>query len=590
MRRLALIAALFAAAVAYLTSIAGADDTHTYKIEMYNAFGIVKGSDIRIAGVNAGSVTDLDITADKRALVTVETSGPLGVLGKDTRCASQPQSLIAEYFLTCSPKGPPLADGGTIPANQVEQTVQSDLVQNTLREPFKQRLALLINEFGTALAGNPHDLNQAIQLGAPALQQLKKALDILAAQNRTIRDLNANSDVIIRQLAARRTDVVRFIQEARDTAAISAQRRADLSADFDKLDNFLHQLRPTLAKLGGLAQQQTPLLSDLHAAAPGLNTLALKLPAFNHATERSLESLGQAAVPGRQALKQGKDEIQTLAASGRHAFSAADTLDKFLLDLDSPKRAVEIDQRAAKACSDKTKPCYSTGRSAPTGYTGLEGLLNYVYYQTGALNQYDDVGHLLHFSLFDVGASPCGNYNAGDNPSDNDPPPGSHTIGVPKAGGGTTTDLRQADPCVAWLGPNQPGINQNINAPPYPSSVCPNGSEDTSLCDPNGSASANRQSRSGGGAGGQAAIGGGQGGANGGPLSQLGPGTLPGNPNQLPQRLQDLLGIGDNGSLPHLGGGGGGGTGGGGGGGGTGGGGGGAGQAANDLLDLLLGP
>ena len=43
----------------------------------------------------------------------------------------------------------------------------------------------------------------------------------------------------------------------------------------------------------------------------------------------------------------------------------------------------------------------------------MEGLLNYVYYQTGAINQFDEIGHLLHFSIFEVGTGPCSNYNAG---------------------------------------------------------------------------------------------------------------------------------------------------------------------------------
>jgi virulence factor Mce-like protein len=616
MRRIALMAALLAVVAAGVASMAGASDSHTYHVEMYNAFGLVKGSDVRIAGVDAGSVTDLGITPDKRAILTIETSGPLSTLGKDTRCSSEPQSLIAEYFLTCTPKGPALPDGGTIPASHIKQTVQPDLVQDTLRLPFRERLTLLINEFGTALAGNPQQLNQAIRLGAPALTQLKGALDILAAQNRTIRDLNANSDTIISRLAARRQDVVKFIQEARDTAVISAQRRADLSTDFDRLDDFLHQLHPTLVRLGSFAHQQQPLLRNLRLAAPGLNTLSLRLPPFNQATERSLASLGQATVPGRRALTQGRDEIQALAASGKNAFPAADTLDKFLLDLDSPKRVVEIDQRAAKGCNDPTKSCYSTGRPAPTGYTALEGLLNYAYYQTGAINQFDSVGHLLHFGLFDVGASPCGNYNAGDNPSDNDPPPGSHSIGVPKAGGGTTTNLNEADPCVAWLGPNQPGINQDIGSPRYDGSVCPNGSSDPSLCDPNihvnsaGAVSGRRTSR--GGAGIQSTDAGAPG--SGAPSPSLPPGTLPTNPKDLSHRLQNLLGLGHHRhrGLPHLGGGGGlphlGGGGGGlphlGGGGGLPnlGGGGGlphlsrgaragtASRAANDLLDFMFSP
>ena len=602
MRRIALIALMLLAAAAGVTQVAGADDSHTYKVEMYNAFGLVKGSDVRIAGVNAGSVQDLEITPEKRALLTIQTSGPLGVLGRDTRCASEPQSLIAEYFLTCSPKGPALPDGGTIPASHVRQTVQSDLVADTLREPFKDRLALIINEFGTALAGNPHDLNQAIRLGAPALTQLRKALDILASENRTIRDLNSNSDRIISQLAARKEDVISFIQRARDTAAISATRRADLSRGFNRLDDFLHQLHPTLVKLGDVAEQQKPLLSDLHRAAPGLNTLATNLPPFNKATERSVDALGRASVPGKEALKKGKDEIQTLANSGRHAFSVADTLDKFLLDIDSPKRQVEIDSRAANSCPSglanaKTHPCYSTGRSSPTGYTGMESLLNYVYYQTGAINQYDEVGHLLHFSLFGPptgGLGPCQSYNAGG------AKPGEPGFGVPDQSGlGTTTSLAAAHRCVAWLGPNQPGINQEpglnqISRYDGPS-VCPQGSLDTRLCDPSIQANnrAPRISKSSGSASASSSQAPGTSAPSNGGGSQkpiapgLPPSSLPGNPNDLPQNLQDLLGLNHKG-LPQQGGGknagrhqsGGG----------AGGLGGSTGQAANDLLDFLFQP
>ncbi len=487
MRRIALIAVLLGACVAWVTSLAGASDSHTYHVEMYNAFGIVNGSNVRIAGVDTGTVTGLGITPQKRADVTIETSGPLGTLGKDTRCASEPQSLIAEYFITCNPKGPPLADGGTIPASHVTETVQPDLVQNTLREPYKDRLSILINEFGTALAGNPKELNQAISLGSPALRKLQAALRILASENRTIRDLNANSDTIITQLANKRQDVISFIQHARDVAAISASRRDDLSTDFNRLDDFLAQLKPTLTKLGTLADAQTPLLTNLKLAAPGLNTLALKLPAFNDATNRSLTSLGQAAIPGRKALTQGKDEIQALARSGKNAYPATNTLDKFLLDIDTPKRAVEIDQRAARSCNNKQAPCWSTGRKAPTGYTGMEGLLNYLYYQAGAINQYDQYGHVLHVPIYDL-AGPCvQGYNAGDNPADNNPPPGNHDIGVPNAAGdGTTTQLADANSCVSWLGANQPGINQNIGSPPYDPSVCPGGSTDLQLCNPAG--------------------------------------------------------------------------------------------------------
>jgi ABC-type transporter Mla subunit MlaD len=491
MRRIALTIALLAAGIAGLTSSAGADDAHTYEIEMYNAFGLVPGSDVRIAGVNAGSVTDLDINAAKRALVTVELTGDVGTLGEDTRCSSEPQSLIAEYFISCEPAGPPLAEDddadapdADIPASRVEQTVQTDLVQNTLREPFKRRLQLLINEFGTALAGNPESLNEAIRLGAPALTQLRQVTSILADQNAIIRDLNVNSDRVIGELAARREDVVRFIQEARDTAEISTTRRDDLSRNFEILDDFLAELRPTLVDLETLANEQTPLLTDLRAAAPGLTRLAVGLPPFNRASEVSLETLGEASVTGRRALGRGRDEIRLLADAGKRAPVTAEILADLLRDLDDPRRAVEIDDRVIR---DTGRDNVAPGRPDTQGYTGLEGLLNYAYYQPGALNQFDQVGHLLHFSLYNVFTGPCGHFSTARDPETGEP-------GWPSPAGGTTTNLLEAEPCIAGLGPNQPGINEDLGLPKYHPSVCPTGTQPEAaareLCSPDDPATA----------------------------------------------------------------------------------------------------
>jgi ABC-type transporter Mla subunit MlaD len=493
MRRIALMLALLAAAAAAFVANAGADDEHTYSIEMYNAFGLVQGSDVRIAGVNAGEVTGLDINSAKRAVVTVDLSGPLSVLGTRTRCSSEPQSLIAEYFIDCQPHGPPIEHSDDpehpdIPASRVEQTVQTDLAQNTFREPFKRRLQLLVNEFGTALAGNGKNLNEAIRLGAPALTRLERVTRVLGDQNEIIRDLNVDSDRIMARLAQRRDDVVRFIENANRTTTASSERADDLSRDFGMLDDFLARLDPTLSQLGALAREQTPLLADLRASAPGLDRLVLNLPGFNSATEDALAGLGDASVVGRDALRDGRDEIDLLAKSGRQAPAVGEILADFLRDVDDPKRAVETDARAARSCAQRSRSCSSTGRSAPTGYTGLEGLLNYAYYQAGATNQWDSIGHLLHFSLYYAFTGPCGNFTTG-----RDPETGAPGLPAdPRFGGGTTTDIAKLEPCIGWLGPNQPGINQSVPVQPYDPSVCPNGTmpaaAEASVCSPSGTA------------------------------------------------------------------------------------------------------
>jgi ABC-type transporter Mla subunit MlaD len=508
MRRIALTLALLAGIAGTAVAIAGADDARTYKVELFNAFGLVKGSELRVAGAKAGTITDLDITPQKTAMVTVEEDSKFPEFKADASCSSEPQSLIAEYFLDCQPGNSTQPLNGPIPAARNKTTVQPDLAQNTLREPFKDRLTLLINEFGTALDGNAENLNAAIRAGAPALQQLKQVLNILGRQNTTIAELNTNADAIFAQLANRREDVVHFIDNAGRTAAISAERSDDLSRNFDRLDDFLFELKPTMAQLGKLATYGTPLLSDLHAAAPGLTKLGANLPRFNNGAQQSLTSLGDAAHVGKSALANSNEEIAALNQTSTKAFPAADQVAKFLESIDDPKQAVEedacarwdlreqpgeadrrvqeLDQKLGTTlhgdqtvtCKWGNAPTGSNPNGGNPGFTGMEGLLNYAYVQTNSLNLFDKLGHALGITLVAAPGAPskCG-YQTGPE--------------VPAKGGGSTTNPADFAECAGILGDRQPGINYARqpsglfgNLPRYDASVCPNGSTVPSVCDP----------------------------------------------------------------------------------------------------------
>jgi hypothetical protein len=193
-------------------------------------------------------------------------------------------------------------------------------------------------------------------------------------------------------------------------------------------------------------------------------------------------ALGRASGPGRAALLRGRDELRALAAGARKAPVTGEILGDLLRDLGDPRRSVETDQRAARSCANRTLPCWSTGRKAPTGFSGLESLLNYTRYQAGALNQFDELGHILQFNVFSGATGPCDEFNARPD--------------VPARGGGRTTEILAADPCVGWLGPNQPDVSFDQGLPPYHPSVCPQGSTHPAICDPGtstGGASARRE-------------------------------------------------------------------------------------------------
>ena len=538
-RSLAIVGLGCLVAGAVATRGAGADDTHTYRVEMLNAFGVLEGSEVRIAGVRSGSVTDLAITPQKRAVATIELSGPLAELGDRTTCSTEPQSLIAEYFIDCEPKGRPLADGETIPASRVTQTIQTDLLFNTLRTPYRERLRLVVNELGTGLAANGENLNEAIRLAVPALTDLKDVTRILDRQRHRLAALNTDASRVIARLAARRDDVAGAIIEAHGVAAAAAGRRDDLSRLVGLLDDTAAELRPTLAELGETARAGTPLLASLRAAAPGLDELAMRFPGFAASAKRAVVALGDAVPPGTAAIRAAGDEIDALKRAGRRAAPTAEILADLLRDLQDPNRAVEVDQRAARTCDDPSRPCWGTGRRAPTGYTGVESILGYVYHQALALNQFDSVGHILQFNVYSGATGPCDNFNARSD--------------VPAADGGRTTDILEADPCVNWLGPSQPDISFDLGLPSYDPAVCPHGSTDLSLCDPGGTSARHpapererirhggREHDSGGGNAGGAGAAPPAASGQGGPAPQLPPAPGGDLGDQLDQSLDDLL-------------------------------------------------
>ena len=76
-----------------------------YTVVLDNAFGVVKGADLKVAGVRAGKIDGLRLEPKThKALVDFKiTREGFGSLRKDVQCESRPQSLIGEYYIDCKP-------------------------------------------------------------------------------------------------------------------------------------------------------------------------------------------------------------------------------------------------------------------------------------------------------------------------------------------------------------------------------------------------------------------------------------------------------------------------------------------------------
>ena len=408
----------------------------TYKIEVDNAYDLVKGGVFKVAGVKAGTITSIGLDRKTlHAVITVQvTQGGFGQFHSDAFCQTRPQSLIGEYFIDCQPgtKGKALPSGSTIPASHTQSTIPADLVQNIMRLPYRQRFTLIINELGAAVAARSEDLQTALRRADPALAETDNLLHLLANDANTIKSLNVNANTVITALAKNNRDVTRFIQYADRTSTASATQAPSIQATWEKLPAFLEQLRPAMAKLGAAADAQVPVLQNLNDASSNLNRFFHDLVPFSNESVPSLRSLGQASLTGRSAVTAATPTIKDLNQFAKPTPELAKNLAIVLHDLDNRSRAVEPDPRSPDG-----------GR----GYTGLESVLQYVYNITQAINYFGPFGHLLGVDGF--ADSTCSPYTT------------PQTLANNLANYRKGTSPENPRRCYAFLGPDQQGVTQS---------------------------------------------------------------------------------------------------------------------------------
>ena len=399
MRRAALIfLALASAAVLVVVGTGSKGTGGNYKVRAIfdSAFSVIQGEDVKIAGVKVGKIDSLTVTPDNKAAIILEIDrAGFTDFRQDASCRIRPQSLIGEKFVECSPtqprapgaaappplkvvpKGQEGAGQHLLPVTNTERTVDLDLLNNIMRLPFRERLSIVLNEFGTGLAGNGQALNSAIRRADPALRETDKVINILASENRTLAQLARDGDTVLAPLAQRRHQVADFIVRAGDVNQATAERSADLQRTFQRLPKFLSELKPTMVRLGAFADQAAPVTEDLGAEAPALSRFAKALTPFAKASIPAIRSLGAASDVGKVAVPK-------------------------TLPITKDVRALASE---ARPLSSNLKALLTSLRD--TG--GIERLMDYLFFQGASVNGFDSAGHYLRSALI---VNTCTSYTA----------------------------------------------------------------------------------------------------------------------------------------------------------------------------------
>ncbi|MGK2932250.1 MAG: hypothetical protein ACSLFD_05720, partial [Solirubrobacterales bacterium] len=332
-----------------------------------------------------------DVQPGKAIVVLNITDKGFQDFREDASCLIRPQSLIGEKFIDCSvtqprpsgteappelkkiPEGDPGAGQYLLPLENNGKSVDQDLITNIYRLPYAQRFRIILNELGAGLATRGPELRETITRANPALMQVNKVLEILSSQNERLAQLAKNGDNNLTELAAKRKNLVGFLNSAGYTAGALAERSAEQEGNLRELPQTLRELRATFNALGTFAGDARPVFAALKPNTRQISEVTTKLKPFAEATDVSLESLSRATRSAGPDLVASRPIIQKLGKQARTGKSPATNLN-FLL--------------ASTRQGD-----------------GFQNLMKLFYYTATALNGYDQFGHYQRTNVIVTGCT-----------------------------------------------------------------------------------------------------------------------------------------------------------------------------------------
>lgn len=291
--------------IAYLV-FAGGGGT-SYKLEFAEADQLVRGDQVQVGGVPVGSVTNIQLTHDFKALVTIHVDSSLVPLHQGTIAQVRTPSLssVANRYvqLTLAPNNnPPLADGATLPASATREVTDLDALFNTLNPQTRKGLQQFIQGSAEQYAGASRQLAESTELFPPFfnstghffseltrdqktltsfLIETAKAVTTIGARHESLADLIENQNTAFRALGSQQQQLAQGVKQLPVTLRQANTTFAQLPSTFQALTTFVNTSRPTTQPLTVLLERLRPLLNTATPAVANFN-LAINRPGPNN--------------------------------------------------------------------------------------------------------------------------------------------------------------------------------------------------------------------------------------------------------------------------------------------------------------------
>jgi ABC-type transporter Mla subunit MlaD len=209
--RALMLGALAAAAVAGSAFLGLGSPSHEVEAHFVDANGLVSGNEIRVAGIQAGTVKSVAAAVDpgngqQYARVILDVDEAHWPLHKGAQLAVRPKGVLSNVFVALSPgntSSPAIDPTHVFGVKETSSPVNLDEFSNLFDKNVTESIRTQIQEGVVAFGGSgASDTNAVIKNLNPLTADLSPLTSVLAARTPELDRLNTEFDTITRELAS----------------------------------------------------------------------------------------------------------------------------------------------------------------------------------------------------------------------------------------------------------------------------------------------------------------------------------------------------------------------------------------------------
>lgn len=247
-----------------------------YQVEVAfpQANELATGADVRISGVNVGTVVGLRLDpSDSRTLATLAIGRQYAPIARDTRATLRIKTLLGETYVELTPgnrASGELPDGGRLADSQVAPNVTLDQILSTFDPQTRAAFQTWMQAQAAAVIGRGEDINAFLGYLPGFFGSGDNLLAALNQQSAAVRGLVSNTGEFFNAISAREGQLSGLILAANSLFQTTAQRNQALADVFKALPNFERQSQLALPALTQFGNQADPVVRALYPIASQL--------------------------------------------------------------------------------------------------------------------------------------------------------------------------------------------------------------------------------------------------------------------------------------------------------------------------------